>query len=69
MGPGTTIRGGASIPTARVLSAPIKVTERPVTQQGLIGMKIGMKGTYDTPLAHYSLLKHKITLSKLPYSF
>lgn len=27
-----------------VLSAPIKVTDRPVTQQGLSGMKTGMKG-------------------------
>ncbi|TWW70547.1 Intraflagellar transport protein 74 -like protein [Takifugu flavidus] len=42
--PGTGVRGGASIPTAGVLSAPIKVTERPVTQQGLSGMKTGMKG-------------------------
>lgn len=67
--PGTSIRGGTSIPTAGVLSAPIKVTERPVTQQGLSGMKTGMKGTFDTPLAAYSLLNHEVTLSKLPSSF
>ncbi|XP_048874694.1 intraflagellar transport protein 74 homolog isoform X2 [Brienomyrus brachyistius] len=39
--PGT--RGGP-IPSPGVLSAQIKVTERPVTQQGLTGMKTGMKG-------------------------
>ncbi|XP_035981446.1 intraflagellar transport protein 74 homolog isoform X2 [Fundulus heteroclitus] len=33
-----------SIPSPGVLSAPIKVTDRPVTQQGLSGMKTGMKG-------------------------
>ncbi|CAK6972403.1 intraflagellar transport protein 74 homolog [Scomber scombrus] len=36
------MRGG--VPTPGVLSAPIKVTDRPVTQQGLSGMKTGMKG-------------------------
>jgi len=36
------MRGGAT-PTG-VLSAQIKVTDRPVTQQGLSGMKTGMKG-------------------------
>lgn len=56
---GTSIRGGASIPTAGVLSAPIKVTERPVTQQGLSGMKTGMKGTFDMFLVHYSLRNMK----------
>ncbi|XP_041823560.1 intraflagellar transport protein 74 homolog [Melanotaenia boesemani] len=44
--PGTSgqpgMRGG--IPNPGVLSAPIKVTDRPVTQQGLSGMKTGMKG-------------------------
>ncbi|KAI1904887.1 hypothetical protein AGOR_G00010300 [Albula goreensis] len=39
--PGT--RGGP-IPTPGVLSAQIKVADRPVTQQGLSGMKTGMKG-------------------------
>lgn len=29
-----------------VLSSQIKVADRPVTQQGLSGMKTGMKGTY-----------------------
>lgn len=53
MVPGTSLRGGASLPIAGVLSAPVKVTERPVTQQGLSGMKTGMKGMFDTPLAHY----------------
>lgn len=69
MVPGTSIRGGASIPTAGVLSAPIKVTERPVTQQGLSGMKTGIKGTFDTPLTPYPVLKREITLSKLPFLF
>lgn len=32
------------IATPGVLLAPIKVTDRPVTQQGLSGMKTGMKG-------------------------
>lgn len=36
------MRGG--IPSPGVLSAPIKVTDRPVTQQGLSGMKTGMRG-------------------------
>ncbi|KAF7651661.1 hypothetical protein LDENG_00107360 [Lucifuga dentata] len=40
--PGT--RGGVPITTPGVLSAQIKVTDRPVTQQGLSGMKTGMKG-------------------------
>lgn len=57
MAPGTGVRGGA-LPTAGVLSAPIKVTERPVTQQGLSGMKTGMKGTFDIPSANYLLLRH-----------
>uniref|UniRef100_H3AX78 Intraflagellar transport 74 n=1 Tax=Latimeria chalumnae TaxID=7897 RepID=H3AX78_LATCH len=39
--PGT--RGGA-MPPGGVLSAQIKVADRPVTQQGLSGMKTGMKG-------------------------
>uniref|UniRef100_A0A8C3AAS6 Intraflagellar transport 74 n=1 Tax=Cyclopterus lumpus TaxID=8103 RepID=A0A8C3AAS6_CYCLU len=46
MVPGTSghpgMRGG--MPTTGVLSAQIKVTDRPVTQQGLSGMKTGMKG-------------------------
>lgn len=37
-------RGGIAIPA--VLSALIRVTDRPVTQQGLSGMKTGMKGTF-----------------------
>ncbi|XP_071397307.1 intraflagellar transport protein 74 homolog [Centroberyx affinis] len=40
--PGT--RGGGPIAIPGVLSAQIKVTDRPVTQQGLSGMKTGMKG-------------------------
>ncbi|XP_068199717.1 intraflagellar transport protein 74 homolog [Antennarius striatus] len=48
MVPGTSshpgMRGGVPIATPGVLSAPIKVTDRPVTQQGLSGMKTGMKG-------------------------
>ncbi|CAJ1081947.1 intraflagellar transport protein 74 homolog [Xyrichtys novacula] len=46
--PGTSghsgMRGGIPIATPGVLSAQIKVTDRPVTQQGLSGMKTGMKG-------------------------
>uniref|UniRef100_A0A8D3DZ35 Intraflagellar transport protein 74-like n=1 Tax=Scophthalmus maximus TaxID=52904 RepID=A0A8D3DZ35_SCOMX len=41
-GPG--LRGGIPLATPGVLSAQIKVTDRPVTQQGLSGMKTGMKG-------------------------
>uniref|UniRef100_A0A7N5ZRE5 Intraflagellar transport 74 homolog n=1 Tax=Anabas testudineus TaxID=64144 RepID=A0A7N5ZRE5_ANATE len=48
MVPGTSghpgMRGGIPITTPGVLSAQIKVTDRPVTQQGLSGMKTGMKG-------------------------
>lgn len=43
--PGT--RGGIPVAAPGVLSAPIKVTDRPVTQQGLSGMKTGMKGRFD----------------------
>nr|XP_046226601.1 intraflagellar transport protein 74 homolog [Scatophagus argus]XP_046226602.1 intraflagellar transport protein 74 homolog [Scatophagus argus] len=45
MVPGTSgMRGGIPVATPGILSAPIKVTDRPVTQQGLSGMKTGMKG-------------------------
>ncbi|XP_037612536.1 intraflagellar transport protein 74 homolog [Sebastes umbrosus] len=48
MVPGTSghpgMRGGIPMATPGVLSAQIKVTDRPVTQQGLSGMKTGMKG-------------------------
>ncbi|XP_010774654.1 intraflagellar transport protein 74 homolog isoform X1 [Notothenia coriiceps] len=48
MVPGTSghpgMRGGIPLATPGVLSAQIKVTDRPVTQQGLSGMKTGMKG-------------------------
>uniref|UniRef100_A0AAX7V1D1 Intraflagellar transport 74 homolog n=1 Tax=Astatotilapia calliptera TaxID=8154 RepID=A0AAX7V1D1_ASTCA len=48
MVPGTSahpgLRGGIPVTTPGVLTAQIKVTERPVTQQGLSGMKTGMKG-------------------------
>ncbi|GLD54961.1 intraflagellar transport protein 74 homolog, partial [Lates japonicus] len=48
MVPGTSghpgMRGGIPVATPGVLSAQIKVTDRPVTQQGLSGMKTGMKG-------------------------
>ncbi|XP_067295910.1 intraflagellar transport protein 74 homolog isoform X1 [Pseudorasbora parva] len=37
-------RGGLIMATPGVLSAQIKVADRPVTQQGLSGMKTGMKG-------------------------
>lgn len=44
--PGTARPGsrGGSIGTGGVLSSQIKVADRPVTQQGLSGMKTGMKG-------------------------
>ncbi|XP_029004813.1 intraflagellar transport protein 74 homolog isoform X2 [Betta splendens] len=48
MVPGTSghpgMRSGIPISTPGVLSAQIKVTDRPVTQHGLSGMKTGMKG-------------------------
>uniref|UniRef100_A0A3Q3E067 Intraflagellar transport 74 n=1 Tax=Hippocampus comes TaxID=109280 RepID=A0A3Q3E067_HIPCM len=46
MVPGTGVHPGvrALITTTGVLSAQIKVTDRPVTQQGLSGMKTGLKG-------------------------
>ncbi|XP_058026425.1 intraflagellar transport protein 74 homolog isoform X3 [Ahaetulla prasina] len=46
MPPGTSRPGtrGGSIGTGVVLSSQIKVADRPVTQQGLSGMKTGMKG-------------------------
>ncbi|KAH0628359.1 hypothetical protein JD844_009415 [Phrynosoma platyrhinos] len=46
MPPGTARPGtrGGSIGTGMVLSSQIKVADRPVTQQGLSGMKTGMKG-------------------------
>uniref|UniRef100_A0A3Q3VWA7 Intraflagellar transport 74 homolog n=1 Tax=Mola mola TaxID=94237 RepID=A0A3Q3VWA7_MOLML len=45
MVPGTGgMRGGIPMATPGLLSAAIKVTDRPVTQQGLSGMKTGMKG-------------------------
>lgn len=57
MVPGTSghpgMRGGIPVPTPGVLSAQIKVTDRPVTQQGLSGMKTGMKGEFElTPVFH-----------------
>lgn len=51
MVPGTSshlgVRGGIPVATPGVLSAQIKVTDRPVTQQGLSGMKTGMKGRFE----------------------
>uniref|UniRef100_A0A668B056 Intraflagellar transport 74 n=1 Tax=Myripristis murdjan TaxID=586833 RepID=A0A668B056_9TELE len=60
--PGT--RGGGPITTPGVLSAQIKVADRPVTQQGLSGMKTGMKGPQRQILdkSYYlGLLRSKIT--------
>lgn len=52
MVPGTSahpgLRGGIPVTTPGVLTAQIKVTERPVTQQGLSGMKTGMKGMFSS---------------------
>lgn len=53
-----------SITKTGVLSAPIKVTDRPVTQQGLSGMKTGVKGPQRQILdkSYYlGLLRSKIT--------
>ncbi|KAM3593915.1 uncharacterized protein V6R79_025416 [Siganus canaliculatus] len=68
MVPGTSghpgMRGGLPIGTPGVLAAPIKVTDRPVTQQGLSGMKTGMKGPQRQILdkSYYlGLLRSKIT--------
>lgn len=49
MVPGTSGYPGMRGPVATpgLLSAPIKVADRPVTQQGLSGMKTGMKGKFD----------------------
>lgn len=46
MPPGTARPGsrGGPIGTGGVLSSQIKVADRPVTQQGLSGMKTGIKG-------------------------
>lgn len=47
--PPTTARPGSRggpLGTGGVLSSQIKVADRPVTQQGLSGMKTGMKGIY-----------------------
>lgn len=46
MPPGTPRPGTRAGPmgTGGVLSSQIKVADRPVTQQGLSGMKTGMKG-------------------------
>ncbi|XP_034028734.1 intraflagellar transport protein 74 homolog [Thalassophryne amazonica] len=45
MVPGTSaMRGGVPISTPGILSAQFKVTDRPMTQQGLSGMKTSMKG-------------------------
>lgn len=38
-------RGGPSTASG-ILSSQIKVADRPVTQQGLSGMKTGMKGIF-----------------------
>lgn len=58
MVPGTSshpgMRGGLPIATPGVLSAPIKVADRPVTQQGLSGMKTGMKGRFEVTSAHFT---------------
>lgn len=54
MFPGASMRGGTSI-SPGVLSAPIKVTDRPVTQQGLSGMKTGIKGEFNVASSLYDL--------------
>uniref|UniRef100_A0A3P8VCZ6 Intraflagellar transport 74 n=1 Tax=Cynoglossus semilaevis TaxID=244447 RepID=A0A3P8VCZ6_CYNSE len=68
MVPGTSghpgMRVGIPIATPGVLSAQIRVTDRPVTQQGLSGMKTGMKGPQRQILdkSYYlGLLRSKIT--------
>lgn len=54
MVPGTSGHPSMRGPIANpgVLLAPIKVTDRPVTQQGLSGMKTGMKGKFDVTSAY-----------------
>uniref|UniRef100_A0A673AI20 Intraflagellar transport 74 n=1 Tax=Sphaeramia orbicularis TaxID=375764 RepID=A0A673AI20_9TELE len=65
MVPGTgghsAMRGGIPIATPGVLSAQIKVTDRPVTQQGLSGMKTGMKGPQRQILDKSYYLDHELT--------
>lgn len=46
-----------AIPSPGVLSAAIKVADRPVTQQGLSGMKTGMKGIVKVPPGLFLSLK------------
>lgn len=53
MVPGTGRPGTKGGPLAAgVLSAQIKVADRPVTQQGLSGMKTGMKGLFNVLHPH-----------------
>lgn len=48
-------RGGSA--TSGVLSSQIKVADRPVTQQGLSGMKTAVKGIFLTENNYQSLCK------------
>lgn len=60
MVPGTSGHPGmrGPIATPGLLSAPIKVADRPVTQQGLSGMKTGMKGKFDVTSDHFDISRH-----------
>lgn len=61
MVPGTSGHPGMRSGIPGVLSAPIKVTERPVTQQGLSGMKTGVKGKFEVT-SSYSFQTHSFIL-------
>uniref|UniRef100_A0A8D2ZRU3 Intraflagellar transport protein 74-like n=1 Tax=Scophthalmus maximus TaxID=52904 RepID=A0A8D2ZRU3_SCOMX len=56
-GPG--LRGGIPLATPGVLSAQIKVTDRPVTQQGLSGMKTGPQRQILDKSYYFGLLRSK----------
>lgn len=58
-------RGGIPVATPGVLLAPIKVTDRPVTQQGLSGMKTGMKGRFDVPFFSHFVPCHSDIIAGL----
>lgn len=63
MPPGTARPGsrGGPIGSGGVLSSQIKVADRPVTQQGLSGMKTGIKGIYFQKMSIFSI--RSITIS------
>lgn len=70
MVPGTSghpgMRGGIPVTNPGVLTAPIKVTDRPVTQQGLSGMKTGMKGGFELIRERFGLSSNNNYAPSLP---